>query len=175
MLGRRDQEEHAVVLLGFAELPKTKQLIGVSLDVASLQRFDGGDDELNAGFILEVFELCLNIAPAFSRHDAGLIDHPAAQRGKVEGKRKRRHAEEEGQRQRRGPRQAVIAGSKAQKRSGLHVRMSALPRRKAQVPQNFTCGGFSEPSLAVNSAIGLLPEKAVFAQRTVGNVRSAVL
>src|ERR1700733_11824034 len=167
MLGRRDQEEHAVVLLGFAELPKTKQLIGVSLDVASLQRFDGGDDELNAGFILEVFELCLNIAPAFSRHDAGLIDHPAAQRGKVEGKRKRRHAEEEGQRQRRGPRQAVIAGSKAQKRSGLHVRATSPAGSSAQ---NFTCGGFSEPSLAVNSAIGLLPEKAVFAQSTVGNV-----
>ena len=41
--------------------------------------------------------------------------------------------------------------------------------------QNFTCGGFSAPSLAVNSTIGLLLEKTVFAQMTVGNVRSAVL
>ena len=133
MLGRRDQEEHAVVLLGFAELPKPKQLIGVSLDVASLQRFDGGDDKLNPRLILEVFELCLNIAPAFSCHDAGLIDHPAAQRGKVEGEHKRRQAEEEGQRESRSPRPAVIAGSKAQKRSGLHARISELPRRQAHV------------------------------------------
>jgi hypothetical protein len=41
--------------------------------------------------------------------------------------------------------------------------------------QNFTVGGFSEPSLAVNSAIGFSPENAVLAQITVGNVRSAVL
>src|ERR1700722_14039923 len=30
-------------------------------------------------------------------------------------------------------------------------------------PQNLTCGGFSEPSLAVNSAMGLLPRKNVLA------------
>jgi hypothetical protein len=43
------------------------------------------------------------------------------------------------------------------------------------IHQNFTCGGFSAPSLAVNSAIGFSPENAVFAQMTVGKVRSAVL
>ena len=41
--------------------------------------------------------------------------------------------------------------------------------------QNFTAGGVSAPSLAVNSAIGLLPRKKVLAQSTVGKVRSAVL
>ena len=41
--------------------------------------------------------------------------------------------------------------------------------------QNFTVGGFSEPSLAVKSAIGFSPENAVLAQMTVGKVRSAVL
>ena len=56
--------------------------------------------------------------------------------------------------------------------SGL---LAALGPGMTGVDQNFTCGGFSEPSLAVNSAIGLLPANAVFAQITVGKVRSAVL
>ena len=41
--------------------------------------------------------------------------------------------------------------------------------------QNFTSGGVCAPSLAVNSAIGLLPRKKVFAQSTPGKVRSSVL
>ena len=52
---------------------------------------------------------------------------------------------------------------------------SGRPGMTTVMHQNFTCGGFSAPSVAVNSAIGLLPEKAVFAQSTVGKVRSAVL
>ena len=41
--------------------------------------------------------------------------------------------------------------------------------------QNFTCGGDCALSAAVNSAIGLFPEKAVFAHSNVGNVRNDVL
>ena len=41
-----------------------------------------------------------------------------------------------------------------------------------QEHQNLTGGGLSEPSVAVNSAIGFSPENTVFAQSTVGNVRS---
>ena len=56
----------------------------------------------------------------------------------------------------------------------LSVRASRVVRNKSfpDDDQNFTTGGFSEPSFAANSAIGWLPEKAVFAQSTVGNVRS---
>ena len=41
--------------------------------------------------------------------------------------------------------------------------------------QNFTAGGVCASSLAVNSAIGLLLRKKVFAHSTPGNVRSSVL
>ena len=133
MLGWRDQKEHAVVILGFTELPKTEELVGVSLHVTALQRFDCGYNKLNAGFVLEIPELCFNVATCSGGHDAGLIDHPAAQRGKIEGQRDRRQEKEERQRQGGSPRQAVIiAESKAQRRSGLHVRMSAMPRPQAE-------------------------------------------
>ncbi len=41
--------------------------------------------------------------------------------------------------------------------------------------QNFTCGACCAASLAVNSAMGAVPEKKVLAQSRVGNVRSEVL
>ena len=41
--------------------------------------------------------------------------------------------------------------------------------------QNFTSGGVCAPSLAANSAIGLLSRKKVFAHSTPGKVRSSVL
>jgi hypothetical protein len=37
VLDRRDQQQHAVILLRFAELPEAKKLIGVGFDVAALQ------------------------------------------------------------------------------------------------------------------------------------------
>ena len=51
----------------------------------------------------------------------------------------------------------------------------ALRKTRGNDHQNFTWGGVAAPSFAVNSAIGFSPENAVFAQMTVGNVRSAVL
>ena len=52
---------------------------------------------------------------------------------------------------------------------------SSGPSSQRSPHQNFTAGGVSAPSLAVNSAIGLLPRKKVFAQSTPGKVRSSVL
>ena len=50
------------------------------------------------------------------------------------------------------------------------------PRRHARAAgQNFTLGAVSEPGVATNSAIGLLPRKKVEAQNTPGKVRSSVL
>ena len=60
VLVRRDQQQHAVVLLRLAELPDAEQLVGIGLDVAALQRLHRGDDELDAGLVFEVFELCLD-------------------------------------------------------------------------------------------------------------------
>ena len=48
-------------------------------------------------------------------------------------------------------------------------------RRAPSTHQNFTSGGVCASSLAVNSAIGLLLRKKVFAHSTPGNVRSSVL
>ena len=47
--------------------------------------------------------------------------------------------------------------------------------RQARRHQNFTCGACCAESSAVNSAIGLVPAKKVFAQSSVGKVRSEVL
>ena len=59
VLVRRDKKEHAVVLLRLPELPGAEQLVGISLDVAALQRFYRGDDELDAGFVFEILQLGL--------------------------------------------------------------------------------------------------------------------
>ena len=103
VLVRRDQQENAVVLLRLAELPGAEQLVGVSLDVAALQRFDGGDDQLNAGFVFKVFQLGLKLAAAFRRHDIGLIDHTAGQRRKVEREGEGRRGKAAAPRQNRPP------------------------------------------------------------------------
>jgi len=69
---------------------------------------------------------------------------------------------------------AVIASPKGGERARSDC-LGPADRATAQSHQNFTCGGLSDPSVAVNSAIGLLPVKKDFAHSTVGKVRSAVL
>ena len=90
----------------------------------------------------------------FARYDIGLIDHTAGQP---------RIVEREGNERRKAENDCGNRYSGASHCGGL-LKF-----------QNFTVGGFSEPSLAVKSAIGFSPENAVFAQITVGKVRSAVL
>src|SRR5262249_32138388 len=154
MLGWRDEEQHAVVFLRLAELPKSKQPVGISLDVAALQRLHGRDDELNAGFVLKLLKLGFDFGSALRGDDIGLIDHAAGQRGIIKRKGNESRKTEKNCSNECG------GASHCGAPSGL---------------QNFTVGGFSEPSLAVKSAIGFSPENAVFAQMTVGKVRSAVL
>src|SRR3984885_5641391 len=84
VLIRGDEQKNTVILLRLAELPGAEQLVGISFNVAALQRFDGGDDQLNAGLVFKVFQLGLKLAAALRRHDIGLIDHTAGQRRKVE-------------------------------------------------------------------------------------------
>ena len=79
-LVRRDQQQHAVVLRFLAELPGPKQLVGVGFDLLTFERGDGGDDELNAGFVLEIRELRLDRASGIERDDVGLIDDAPGQR-----------------------------------------------------------------------------------------------
>ena len=154
MFRRRDQQQHAVVFLRLAKFPESKQSIGVGLDVAALQRFYRRDNELNAGLILKLLKLCFERAAAVRADDIGLIDHAAGQRRIVEC---------EGNERRKAENDCGNRYSGASHCGGL-LKF-----------QNFTVGGFSEPSLAVKSAIGFSPENAVFAQITVGKVRSAVL
>ena len=45
-----DEQQHAIVLLLLAELPVAKQRVGVRLDLLAVERGDGRDHELNAGF-----------------------------------------------------------------------------------------------------------------------------
>src|SRR5579863_1528789 len=168
VLGRGDQKKNAVVLLRLAELPETEQLISVSLDIAALQRLDRGDDQLNAGFVFEAFEHLLEIVAGARLDDAGLVDDAAGERRKIKRQGGEHQAENEpGGRARRDRR--------AHQRTRPSAGRARLSGTTAEFHQNFTGGGLSEPSVAVNSAIGLLPEKKNFAHSKVGKVRSAVL
>ena len=98
MLGGRDQKQHAVVLLRLAELPGAEQLIGVGLDVAAFERSHRGDDELDAGLLLQGYRFGCDVAAARRGQDIGLIDHRAGELREIERqgerrpKAKRKHA-----------------------------------------------------------------------------------
>ena len=83
MLLGRDQQEDAVVLLGFAELPGAKQLIGVRLDLLAAERGDRRHDQLNSRLALEIGEFALEIGALAGRKHLRLIHHPAGQSGKI--------------------------------------------------------------------------------------------
>ncbi len=57
VLVRRDQQQHAVVLVLLAKLPGAEELVGIGLDVAAFERIDRGDDKLDAGLLFEIGEL----------------------------------------------------------------------------------------------------------------------
>ena len=163
-LVRRHQQQDAVVLVGLAELPGAEEVVGVGLDLLPLQRSDGGDDELDAGLRLEIGELRLDRGLGLRREDAGLVDDAAGERREGQRRRERRDEDERDGEER--------ACRDARRRSARRV---VGPVIAASPHQNFTAGGVSAPSLAVNSAIGLLLRKKVLAQSTPGKVRSAVL
>ena len=115
VLGRRDEEQHAVVLLGFAELPEPEQLIGIGLDVAALQRFHRGDDQLDAGLVLQLLRLRLDGAAGRRR----LSHWPDRRRGRsAAGKLKAARATvaKESKRQRRA--RTVVPGRGASASNG---------------------------------------------------------
>ena len=94
VLVRRDQKQHAVVLLRLAELPGPEQLIGVGFDIAALQRRHRRHHELDAGFFLEILQFVGKVAADVGVEDSGLVDHTAGQRRKVErGSRRRAQAQ----------------------------------------------------------------------------------
>ena len=65
---------------GFAELPGAEQLVGVGLDLLAAERGHGRHDELNAGLLLEVGELALEVGGGDRREDVRLIDDPPGER-----------------------------------------------------------------------------------------------
>ena len=106
---RRDQKESAVVLFRFAQFPGAEQPVGVGLDLLAVERGHGRDDELNAGLLLEIGELALEIGVRDRREDVRLVDDPSGQRGEV-GRRKRRATRAaRARRQRRSRRSAPAA------------------------------------------------------------------
>ena len=79
-LVRRDQEHHAVVLALLAELPATKQLVGVGFNLLAFEGPDGGNDELDAGLRLQIGKLLFERAAGLGRDNVGLINDSASQR-----------------------------------------------------------------------------------------------
>jgi hypothetical protein len=83
MLFGGDEEQHAVVLGGGPELPKAEQIVGVGLDLLSVQRGDGGDDELDRRFLFEMGELGFKVRFGDRRQHVRVVDHTARQRRKA--------------------------------------------------------------------------------------------
>ena len=150
-----DEKQQAVVLLRLAELPQAEEFVGVGLDLLAVERGNGGDNKLDAGFVVERLQLAFERGALRGRDDIGLVDHAPGQQGIVRRRRERRRAEN-GAEQEDDKRRAKTA-----------------PQRHAETPdQNFTFGAACASSVAVNSAIGLLELKKVDAQITLGKVRN---
>ena len=168
----RHQQQHAVVLVLLAELPEAEQLVGIGLDLLALERVHRGDDELDARLLLELGELGLQRLARLLRDDVGLVDDAPVSGGKVSASATpaaRASATQNASNR-------VIAGSAPLRGASLSQQcMSATEWRAPSISHfpNFTCGGFCASSLAVNSAIGLLPR--IMAQIWPGKVLISVL
>ena len=82
LLGRY-QKQHAIVLLGFAELPLPEEIVGVGLDLLAAEGRDGRNYELNARLLFQRGELAVESGAGRRREDARLIDDAAGERGEV--------------------------------------------------------------------------------------------
>ena len=87
---RRDQEENAVVLGRFAQFPGAEELVGVGLDLLAAERGHGRDDELNAGLLLKIGELALEVGARDGREDLAPASTTRPVSGGKLGRRKRR-------------------------------------------------------------------------------------
>ena len=79
----RDEQQDAVVLGLLAELPGPEELVGIGLDLFALQRRDRCDDELDAGFLLEIGELGLDRGGRRGRDDMRLSTIASAERREI--------------------------------------------------------------------------------------------
>ena len=155
MLGRRHQQQQAVVLLRLAQLPEAEEIVGVGLDFLSAEARHGRHDELDAGLRLEIGKLALQRGAGLFRQHGGAVDHAAAQRRKIVG--------------------GLGERAREQKREEQRERAQRSGRHRRRPPQNFTFGAACDSASAVNSAIGFSLRNTVEAQITLGNVRSDVL
>ena len=79
VLGGRNEEDNAVVLLLASEVPVAPELIAVIGDLVALQRVQRDDDELVTGGVLQPLQLLLERDFRRRRNDPGLVDHPAGE------------------------------------------------------------------------------------------------
>jgi hypothetical protein len=150
------EQQHAVVLFRLAELPLPEERVGVGLDILPVERGDGGDDELDSRFRLEIGELLLDRRACSGGDDGGLIDDASVRAGKA-AKAAARNA-------------TTSAAASAATPAGRPTRFMRALCSEAHLRRRLRA-----PSVAANSAIGFVPEKKVLAHSTDGKVRSVVL
>ena len=85
-LGRRDQEQNAVVPVFLAEMPVAEQGIREGFDLLALQRRYGGNDELRAGLALQILQRRRQRRPIVRLEDVGVVDDAPGQHGKRVGR-----------------------------------------------------------------------------------------
>ena len=90
----RDEEKDAVVLLGFAELPRAEELVGVRLDLLAAERSDGCDHQLDAGLLLEGRRALFEVGGRDRRENVRGVDDPAGQRRENSPPKKQRRSTE---------------------------------------------------------------------------------
>ena len=153
---RRDEEKNAVILLGFAELPRTEEFVGVGLDLFAPERGDGRDHQLDAGFCSSSASLRSRSATATGERICASSTTRPVSAGKFAASAAAIHS---------AAMRAAI-GARGQKRG-----IRALPSED----QNFTFGAACASASAVNGTSGLVERNTVSAQSTVGKVLSEVL
>ena len=93
MLVRRDEEQHAVVLVLLAEFPLAEQGVGVGFDLVAAEIAHRGDDKLDRRFGFEIGELALKARNRGRREHMRVVDDAPGQRRE----RRRRERRGEGQ------------------------------------------------------------------------------
>ncbi len=161
-LARRDQEEGAVVLVRPADPPVAEQPVGVILDGQAAQARHGGDHHLIGGALLVRLELLLDGGPVFRPQHVRGIDDAAAERRKRRLLRRRRDHGQDEERQSR-KHSSPLAGE------GRCERLHQVCAQKR------TCGGRSDPAVAVKVSMGRDSGYRTAAIQRPGMVRSSVL
>jgi hypothetical protein len=150
VLGRRDQQQQAVVALLVADAPGAEQLVGIIVDIVAAERGHGGDDDLPLRLRLKPGQLGGDRGDIGGLQQVRIIDHAPGQLGQIvracgRQRQHRHHRRHERDQPAHGPRALPPCGQLPCFLVGLS-------------PSKLIVGAVSAPGVvAVNGTIGFAP------------------